>query len=237
MNRYATHWMSKKEFALLENKDKWAKLIKAMELLRLYNLKKEARMKKRKRTLIPTMVNFLTRIDDIPGTKVNKRGSVIAVKPGDKNKLQKQKAKSKSLSRRPSSKSKKRNTDIKLKKHQGDDDTKISGGSKTKDVRKLYKSTGKRHGGTKAFIWGNKPENTNSWDFGKSRLFDRQHLRAVGKHFEFTRIYHKVSKALRFSKSEPVDWRTITLAEVDKHRYINDCWMVIKGLAETTPFH
>lgn len=231
--------MSKKEFALLENKDKWVKLIKAMELLRLHNLKQEARVKKRKRTLIPTIAKFLTRIDDLPGTKINKRGSILAVKPGDKNKLQKQKLKSKSFSRRKSSntKSKKRNTDSKLKKHQGEDDTKISGGSKTKDVRKLYKSIGKRHGGTKAFIWGNKPENVYSWDFGKSRLFDRQHLRAVGKHFEFTRIYHKVSKALRFSRSEPVDWRTITLAEVDKHRYINDCWMVIKGLVETKPFH
>jgi len=173
--RHAVTWMSKKDFTMLENREKWAKLVKEMEDRHLKTLKAEHETKKRKRKLKPAEIKLYDGVDSPPQTQnADKKGGKVDTKGPDG----KQKGKSKTQ--------------------------------------------------WQLFI-ADRLKHPSTWDFGKTSLFDRKNVRIVGKHIEFTRLYYKISKALRFSKYEPTDWRIITLAEIDKHRYLNDCWMAIKG--------
>ncbi|CAL8111149.1 unnamed protein product [Orchesella dallaii] len=177
---HAVQWMSKKDFTMLENREKWAKLVKEMEERHFKTFKAEHEAKKRKRKLKPTEIKLYDGVDSPPPTegKDDKTGSK--------------------------------------------DDSKGRGGGG--DVKRKGKSKTQWQ-----LFMEDRIKHPSTWDFGKTSLFDRKHVRIVGKHVEFTRFYHKLQKALRFAKYEPTDWRIITLAEIDKHRYENDCWMVIKG--------
>lgn len=186
--------MSKKDYTVRNNREKWTRFITAMQELQLTNLKEETEARHRKRRLRPVNMKIYTRVETLP-TRIRTARSKSDLRKRKKGR------KSKKSSRAESVKS-----DAILDENNEED-------PKRKDRFRLK---------TEA-------DNPFSWDFGGTRLFDRIDARQVGKHPEFSKIVQKIFKSMRFSKCEPVDWRTITLAEVDTHRYYTDCWMAIKG--------
>lgn len=202
-------YMSSKEFYLIDNREKWKKLMTGMHELINANQIAERKVRRKKRMLKPATLNVIKRMEEIPGVKVTKKGSLTILNEEETMEWEREKFQSKMA---------------KVGKHKKD------WLASQKTMKKLLqKGVSPESAAFATFAKGKKPTEPTDWDYGASRSFCPHNPKPVARHYEFTRWYHKVSRALRFSKYEPVDWRTISLAELEKHCYQNDCWMAIKG--------